>query len=46
MQLELLRMLEDGHGGLALGYAGASVLAGFLAIAAATNLVRRVRLAS
>jgi CrcB protein len=46
MQLELLRMLEDGHVGLALGYAGASVLAGFLAIAAATNLVRRARLAA
>jgi len=43
MQLELLRMLEDGRAGLALGYAGASVLLGFLAVALATNLVRRPR---
>jgi CrcB protein len=46
MQLELLRMLEHDHVGLAVGYAGASVLAGFLAIAVATNLVRRARLAA
>jgi CrcB protein len=43
MQLELLRMLDDGRAGLALGYAGASILLGFLAVALATNLVRRAR---
>jgi fluoride exporter len=41
MQLELLRMLDAGRIGLALGYAAASVILGFLAIVAATNLVRR-----
>lgn len=43
MQIELLRMLDGGHVGLALAYALASVTAGFLAIALATNLVRRAR---
>jgi fluoride exporter len=43
MQLELLRMLDAGRIGLALAYAGSSVAAGFLAIALATNLTRRVR---
>ena len=38
MQLELLRM----PAGLAAGYACASIAAGFLAVAAATNLVRRL----
>jgi fluoride exporter len=46
MQLELLEMLDHGDGGLAAGYAAASVTAGFLAVAATTNLVRRARLAS
>ena len=41
MQLELLRMLDGSHIGLAAGYAAASIVAGFLAVAAATNLVRR-----
>src|SRR6478752_4583767 len=41
MQLELLRMLDDGDVALALGYAAASVVLGFLAVAAATNLVRQ-----
>ena len=41
MQLELLRMLDDGDLGLALGYAAASVVLGFLAVAVATNLVRQ-----
>jgi fluoride exporter len=45
MQVELIRMLEDGRDGLALGYAVASVAAGFAALALATNLVRRARLA-
>jgi CrcB protein len=41
MQLELLRMLDGSHVGLAAGYAAGSVVAGFLAVAVATNLVRR-----
>jgi fluoride exporter len=40
MQVELLDMLDEDRLGLALGYASASVAAGFLAVAAATNLVR------
>jgi CrcB protein len=43
MQLELLHMLDNGHAALAAGYAAASIAVGFVAIAAATNLVRRVR---
>jgi CrcB protein len=46
MQLELLQMLDHDNGGLAAGYAAASVAAGLLAIALATNLVRRARLAA
>jgi CrcB protein len=41
MQLELLRMLDNGCIGRAIGYAAASIVAGFLAVALATNLVRR-----
>lgn len=44
VQLELLRMLDGGRIGLALAYALISVLAGFGAVALATNLVRRARL--
>jgi CrcB protein len=44
MQLELLRMLDGGHIGMAFAYALASVAAGFLAVLVATNLVRRARL--
>jgi CrcB protein len=44
MQLELLRMLDRDHIGLALAYALLSVAAGFLTVAVATNLVRRARL--
>jgi fluoride exporter len=40
MQVELLQMLDAGERGLAAGYAAASIAAGVLAIAAATNLVR------
>jgi len=40
VQVELLQMLDDGRSGLAAGYAAASITAGVLAIAAATNLVR------
>jgi CrcB protein len=40
LQVELLDMLDAGSGGLAAGYAAASLIAGLLALAAATNLVR------
>ena len=46
MQLELLQMLDGDHLGLAAGYAAGSIAAGFLAVAVATNLVRRTRLAA
>jgi CrcB protein len=45
MQVELLQMLDAGEVGLAAAYAATSVVAGFLAIALTTNLVRRARLA-
>jgi CrcB protein len=41
MQLELLRMVDAHAWGLAVGYAAASVAAGFAAIFLTTNLVRR-----
>jgi fluoride exporter len=41
MQLELLRMLDAGHIGLAIAYAAASIVLGFAALVLATNLVRR-----
>jgi CrcB protein len=44
MQVELLRMLDGGSAGLAAAYAAGSIVAGFLALALATNLVRRARL--
>jgi CrcB protein len=44
VQLELLRMLDRGDIGLAIGYAAASVIAGFFAVWIATAMVRRVRL--
>jgi CrcB protein len=43
MQLELLRMVDAHRYGLAVAYAGASIAAGFAAVALATALVRRVR---
>ena len=43
MQVEILRMLDGGHVALALTYALTSVVAGFLAVALATNLVRHTR---
>jgi fluoride exporter len=46
MMVELLGMFDADRIGLALGYAGASIVAGFLAVALATNLVRRARLTS
>ncbi len=44
VQVELLRMLDAGNAGLAIAYAGGSMLCGFLAVAVSTNLVRRARL--
>ena len=44
MQVELLRMLDAGELGLALSYGLASILVGFAAVTAATNVVRRARL--
>lgn len=44
MQVELLQMLDRSQLGLAVGYAAGSIVAGFLAVAVATNLVRRARL--
>ena len=46
MQVELLHMLDDDHIWLALAYALGSVVAGFAAVALATNLVRRARVAA
>jgi CrcB protein len=46
VQVELVRMLDGGAVVLALEYAAASVAAGTLAVALATNLVRRARLAA
>ncbi len=43
MQLELLEMLDTGRYGPAAAYLLGSVVAGFLAVALATNLVRRPR---
>jgi CrcB protein len=45
MQLEIVRMLEDGAAGLALAYSVASVGAGFALVHLATGLVRRAKLA-
>jgi CrcB protein len=45
MQLELLGMLDDERYWLAAAYALVSVVAGFAAVAVATNVVRRARLA-
>jgi CrcB protein len=44
MQLELLQMLDHGEGGLAAAYAATSLVAGSIAVAFTTNLVRRARL--
>jgi CrcB protein len=43
MQFELLKMLDHHRYGLAIGYTAASVVAGYLAVYAATGIVRRVR---
>ena len=44
MQLELVNMLDADRIGLAIAYAGVSIVAGFVGVAVATNLVRRARL--
>ena len=44
MQVEILTMLDRGEGGLAVGYAAASVVAGYAAIWLTTAAVRRSRL--
>jgi CrcB protein len=41
MQLELLKLLDRGAVGLALGYAAASVVAGLAAVQLTTTAVRR-----
>ncbi len=46
MQVELLRMLDSNRIGLAVVYSLTSVTAGFLAVALATNLVRRARISA
>jgi CrcB protein len=43
MQVELLQMLDGHHLALAGAYAVSSVVLGYLAVAAGTGLVRRVR---
>jgi fluoride exporter len=45
MQVELLQMLDRGEVALAASYAAASLAVGLLAVAVATNGVRRARLA-
>ncbi|MCB0828130.1 MAG: fluoride efflux transporter CrcB [Solirubrobacterales bacterium] len=45
MQVEIVQMVEHGAGGRAAAYAAVSIVAGFLAVAVATGLVRRARLA-
>ncbi len=46
MQVELLWMLDEDHLDLAVCYALVSVVGGFLAVAVATNLVRRAGLSA
>jgi fluoride exporter len=41
MQVEILRMIEHDHDGLAAAYAAASIVAGYLAVWVATAKVRR-----
>ena len=44
VQVEVLKMLDGDHFGLAAGYVAASVAAGFVAVALATSVTRRVRI--
>lgn len=43
MEVEILKMVDANHYGLALAYAAASITAGLLAIWLASSLVRRAR---
>ncbi|MGA7703465.1 MAG: fluoride efflux transporter CrcB [Solirubrobacteraceae bacterium] len=43
VQIELLRMVDEHHIGLAAGYLAASVVGGYLAVFASSAAVRRVR---
>lgn len=43
MQVELITMLHTHHYALAIGYAAASIVCGYLAVFVATALTRRVR---
>jgi fluoride exporter len=43
IQVETLKMIEDGHWGLAAGYTIVNIVVGLLAVYLATALVRRVR---
>jgi CrcB protein len=43
MQVEIVKMIDGHHFALALGYAAASLAAGYAAVQVATALVRRVR---
>lgn len=43
MELEILTLLRDGRVGLAIGYAAASLVGGYLAIWVTTAAVRRLR---
>jgi CrcB protein len=45
LQLEVVSLGKDGHVLMAVGYMAASIAAGLLAVAAATLLTRRARLA-
>jgi CrcB protein len=44
VMVELVKMLEGGHLGLAIAYTAASLAGGFAAVFLATKLVRRARL--
>jgi CrcB protein len=43
MELEILTQLRDGRVGLAIGYAAASIVSGYVAIWLTTASVRRLR---
>ncbi len=44
VQVEIVKMIEHGHWGLAAGYAVTSITFGLLAVHLATKLVRQVRM--
>jgi CrcB protein len=44
MQAELIGMLDRGRYGLAAGYGAGTLIAGYVAVYAATAIVRRVRI--